>query len=82
MTENYLTFREWNSEYTKVLYDLNWYEGKVYSFGELMFSVMGVEEVKEMLIKQDNVLLKLFRVNFDKIQSQYKTLLEDGVQSN
>jgi hypothetical protein len=75
MEENILTFREWNKEHTKVLYDLNWFEVKVYSFGELIHSVMGVESVKLMLTKQDNELLKIFRSNFDKIQEQWNIRL-------
>ena len=82
MTERPLTFFDWNTNHVKIKFEIDTFEAMVFSFGNNIFSTIEPDEVKDLLINRSKVLLKLYRDNFDNIQTQHKSLLENGVQSN
>jgi hypothetical protein len=80
MSEEILTFREWNENFVKVNFELDGFGGiEVYSFNKRIYSSLDKTIVKDLLIETSKVLLKLYRVNFDTIQNEYQTLIKESV---
>jgi len=73
-----LTFREWNENFVKVIFDL---EGgvEIKSFDKTILKIKSAKIVNGLLEEQSKMLLKHYKDNFDKIQSQYQELLKEVV---
>ena len=73
-----LTFREWNENFVKVIFDL---EGgvEIKSFDKTILKIKSAKIVNGLLEEQSKMLLKHYKDNFDKIQSQYQELLNEVV---
>jgi hypothetical protein len=73
-----LTFREWNENFVKVIFDL---EGgvEIKSFDKTILKIKSAKIVNGLLENQSKMLLKHYSDNFDKIQSQYLKLLNEVV---
>jgi hypothetical protein len=79
MEENILTFREWSENFVKVVYDMDWYDAKIYSFDRVIKIIDKREKVKDLLQNQSSELLKLYRDNFDSIQKHYQSIQNQSV---
>lgn len=73
-----LTFREWNENFVKIIFDL---EGgvEIRSFNKTILKIKNAKIVNGLLENQSIMLLKHYKDNFDKIQSQYQELLKEVV---
>jgi len=73
-----LTFREWNENFVKVIFDL---EGgvEIKSFDKTILKIKSAKIVNGLLEDQSKMLLKHYKDNFDKIQSQFQELLNEVV---
>ncbi len=73
-----LTFREWNENFVKVLFDL---DGGVVikSFDKTILKMRNVKIVNGLLENQSGMLLKHYKDNFDKIQNQFQQLINEAL---
>jgi hypothetical protein len=73
-----LTFREWNENFVKVIFDL---EGgvEIKSFDKTILKIKSPKVFNGLLENQSKMLLKHYKDNFDTIQSQYQELLNEVV---
>jgi hypothetical protein len=71
-----LTFREWNENFVKVLFDL---DGgvEIKSFDKTILKIKNVKVVNGLLENQSGMLLKHYKDNFDKIQNQFQQLINE-----
>jgi hypothetical protein len=73
-----LTFREWNENFVKVLFDL---DGgvEIKSFDKTILRMRNVKVVNGLLEDQSKMLLKHYKDNFDKIQKQFQQLINESL---
>jgi hypothetical protein len=73
-----LTFREWNENFVKVLFDL---DGgvEIKSFDKTILKIKNVKVVNGLLENQSGMLLKHYKDNFDKIQNQFQQLINEAL---
>jgi hypothetical protein len=73
-----LTFREWNENFVKVLFDL---DGgvEIKSFDKTILKMRNVKIVNGLLENQSGMLLKHYKDNFDKIQNQFQQLIDEAL---
>jgi hypothetical protein len=73
-----LTFREWNENFVKVLFDL---DGgvEIKSFDKTILKMRNVKIVNGLLENQSGMLLKHYKDNFDKIQNQFQQLINEAL---
>ncbi len=71
-----LTFREWNENFVKVLFDL---DGgvEITSFDKTILKMKNAKIVNGLLENQSGMLLKHYKDNFDKIQKQFQQLINE-----
>ena len=71
-----LTFREWQENFVKVLFDL---DGgvEIKSFDKTILKMRNVKIVNGLLEDQSKMLLKHYKDNFDKIQKQFQQLINE-----
>ncbi len=71
-----LTFREWNENFVKVLFDL---DGgvEITSFDKTILKMKNAKIVNGLLENQSGMLLKHYKDNFDKIQNQFQQLINE-----
>jgi len=73
-----LTFREWNENFVKVLFDL---DGgvEIKSFDKTILKMRNAKIVNGLLENQSGMLLKHYKDNFDKIQNQFQQLINEAL---
>jgi hypothetical protein len=73
-----LTFREWNENFVKVLFDL---DGgvEITSFDKTILKMKNAKIVNGLLENQSGMLLKHYKDNFDKIQNQFQQLINEAL---
>ena len=73
-----LTFREWNENFVKVLFDL---DGgvEIKSFDKTILKIKNVKVVNGLQENQSGKLLKHYKDNFDKIQNQFQQLINEAL---
>ena len=79
MEQEVLTFRDWQENFVTIHYNLNLFEIKIVSFGNLVVDEYNREKVKEILIGEKKYLLKYYRTNFDYIQKQFQKLINESI---
>ncbi len=73
-----LTFREWQENFVKIIFDL---DGgvEIKSFDKTILKMKNVKVVNGLLENQSGMLLKHYKDNFDKIQNQFQQLINEAL---
>jgi hypothetical protein len=71
-----LTFREWQENFVKIIFDL---DGgvEIKSFDKTILKMKNAKIVNGLLEDQSKMLLKHYKDNFDKIQKQFQQLINE-----
>lgn len=78
-----VTFREWSENFAKINYNLvGWAEITCRLNGNRLFFTKDEEVFNKIKTQPSNVLLELYKQNFDVIQLNYQNLLNEYDQGN